>query len=159
MNCTNATDSLACLRAVPVDVLSSVFNSSVTASASFGTQIDGDFIRESSITSLSEGRFVKVPLLVGTNFDEGAMFGTKGVIRMLSSSLLSRLLARTMSLPTPSRHCTLIYQPLVYLAHWKGVHRRTLPMVTNGNALQPTVVTWPSMHPDDSCLNHGQRRT
>jgi hypothetical protein len=27
-----------------------------------GTQIDGDFIRESSITSFSEGRFVKVPL-------------------------------------------------------------------------------------------------
>jgi carboxylesterase type B len=81
VNCTNATDSLACLRLVPVDVLSSVLSSSTTASAGFGAQIDGDFIRESSIDALNAGCFVKVPFLLGTNFDQGTMFGTKSVDR------------------------------------------------------------------------------
>jgi triacylglycerol lipase len=66
-------------RAVPVDFLSSVLNSSVTVSASFGVQIDGDLIRKSSVTAPAAGRFIKVPFLLGTNFDEAIMFGTKGV--------------------------------------------------------------------------------
>lgn len=79
VNCTSSTDSLACLRTVPVDVLSSVFNSSVTTGATWGPQIDGDFIRESSSAALPAGRFLKVPILIGGNFDEGTMFGKMGV--------------------------------------------------------------------------------
>jgi carboxylesterase type B len=45
-NRTNSTDGLGCVLKVPVDVLSSVFNNSATASASFEAQIDGDFVHE-----------------------------------------------------------------------------------------------------------------
>jgi hypothetical protein len=42
-------------------------------------QIDGYLIRKSSVTAPAAGRFIKVPFLLGTNFDEAIMFGTKGV--------------------------------------------------------------------------------
>lgn len=44
-NCSAAVDSLDCLRKVPTDVLSDVLNSSVTTGASWGPQIDGDFLQ------------------------------------------------------------------------------------------------------------------
>jgi carboxylesterase type B len=78
-NCSSAADSLACLRTVPTQVLSDILNSSVTASASWGPQIDNDFVQASGTQQLLDGNFVKIPILVGRNHDEGAMFGTKGI--------------------------------------------------------------------------------
>lgn len=78
-NCISAKDSLECLRQIPVDVLSNIFNSSVTASSFFSPVIDGDFIRGSGYTQVDNGQFVKVPTLHGTNFDEGVMFSRKGI--------------------------------------------------------------------------------
>lgn len=78
-NCSTANDTLACLRQVPVAVLSSVLNSSVTAEATWTAQIDGDFIIQSGTTSILNGQFVKVPFLIGRNHDEGTMFATKGI--------------------------------------------------------------------------------
>ncbi|KAJ4509135.1 hypothetical protein HRR83_007183 [Exophiala dermatitidis] len=79
-NCSSASDTLACLRQVPIEALSAVFNSSVTAQVpSWGPQIDNDIIIESGTKQLQEGKFVKVPLLHGTNFDEGTAFATPGV--------------------------------------------------------------------------------
>lgn len=83
-NCTGASDTLACLRTIPSDDLSAVFNStfngSIIGSASnFGPQIDGDFLTAAGSEQLKNGQFVKVPYLMGTNFDEGASFGTQGI--------------------------------------------------------------------------------
>lgn len=79
-NCSDASDTLACLREVPVEALSAVFNSSVTAQVPFwGGQIDGDFLEYSGTQHLLNGAFVKVPLLHGANFDEGASFGVRGI--------------------------------------------------------------------------------
>lgn len=83
-NCTSSADSLACLRTVPIADLSAVFNSTfnginVGSGPTFGPQIDGDFLQDSGTTHLKNGQFVKVPYLLGTNFDEGTSFGTKGV--------------------------------------------------------------------------------
>ena len=41
--------------------------------------IDGDFITESPTLQLQAGKFVKVPLLIGANHDEGTAFGIRGV--------------------------------------------------------------------------------
>lgn len=80
VNCGNASDTLACLRRVPIDTLSPVLNSSVTDAVPYwGAQIDGDFVQESGTVQLAKGSFVKVPLLHGTNHDEGAMFAVKGI--------------------------------------------------------------------------------
>ncbi|KUJ19202.1 carotenoid ester lipase-like protein precursor [Mollisia scopiformis] len=78
-NCSSVADSLDCLRKLPTDVLSNVLNSSVTTGASWGPQIDGDFLQESGTTQVLTGKFVKVPFLTGRNHDEGTSFATKGI--------------------------------------------------------------------------------
>lgn len=80
-NCSTGTNSsaLACLRAVPAPILSNIFNSTVTRSASFSPVIDGDFIPDSGSNLLLAGKFVKVPYLMGANHDEGTAFGTRGI--------------------------------------------------------------------------------
>ena len=41
--------------------------------------IDEDFIVQSPTTQLTNGQFFKVPILIGTNTDEGTSFGPKGI--------------------------------------------------------------------------------
>jgi carboxylesterase type B len=77
--CSNAADTLACLRTVPVDVLSDIFNSSVTDNAPFSVVIDNDFFIDTGTNLTVNGQFVKVPYLLGTNHDEGTAFGAKGI--------------------------------------------------------------------------------
>jgi len=79
-NCTNATDTLDCLRKVPVEVLSNIFNSTaIKAGFRSAVAIDGDFVRGQGYTALREGNFVKVPVLHGRNRDEGTDFAVKGI--------------------------------------------------------------------------------
>ncbi|EED24560.1 extracellular lipase, putative [Talaromyces stipitatus ATCC 10500] len=76
--CSNAADTLACLRTVPTEKLSTVFNSSdITPSAM--VVIDGDILTESATSLTKQGKFVRAPLLIGTNFDEGTSFGIPGI--------------------------------------------------------------------------------
>jgi len=78
VGCSNATSSLACLRQVPWESLNTALNSSLTASVNLFPVFDGDFIREPASVSLPAGRFIQVPLLTGTNTDEGTAFGPRG---------------------------------------------------------------------------------
>jgi len=79
-NCSAASDTLACLRKVPIGALNAVLNSSVTASVPYwGLVVDNDFAVATGTRQLLDGKFVKVPLLHGRNFDEGASFAPKGV--------------------------------------------------------------------------------
>ena len=77
--CSGSSDTLACLRTIPAAKLSAVFNSSVTENISFTPAIDNDFLVSSGTTALRKGQFVKVPLLIGANHDEGTAFGERGV--------------------------------------------------------------------------------
>lgn len=78
-NCSSANDTLECLRLVPTEVLSNILNSSVTTGASWGPQVDHDFVQASGTQQVLDGNFVKIPILIGRNHDEGAMLGTKGI--------------------------------------------------------------------------------
>ncbi|KAG2523091.1 hypothetical protein JM18_005896 [Phytophthora kernoviae] len=78
-NCSSAADTLDCLRQVPVDTLSSILNSSVASSASWGPAVDDDYIQDTGPALLSEGKFVHVPVLQGANHDEGTAFGKTGI--------------------------------------------------------------------------------
>ncbi|SPO04163.1 related to triacylglycerol lipase II precursor [Cephalotrichum gorgonifer] len=64
-------DKLDCLRRVPFDALNAAIANSTSG---FGPVYDGDFIRGSNGKQLREGNYVKVPLLIGTNADEGTLF-------------------------------------------------------------------------------------
>ncbi|ROW05085.1 hypothetical protein VSDG_00587 [Cytospora chrysosperma] len=73
-NCTNADDTLQCLRAAPFETLNTAFTGSL-----FLPVIDGTLVPEYTSTALANGRFVKVPLLIGANTDEGKIFAGLGV--------------------------------------------------------------------------------
>jgi triacylglycerol lipase len=79
-NCSSASDTLACLRKVPIASLNAVLNSSVTASVPYwGLVVDNDFAVATGTRQLLDGKFVKVPLLHGRNSDEGTSFAPKGI--------------------------------------------------------------------------------
>ncbi|PYH87511.1 alpha/beta-hydrolase [Aspergillus ellipticus CBS 707.79] len=73
-NCTTSSDTLKCLREVP---FANFYAVAYNGLEWFGT-IDGTFIKEYPQISITEGRFAKVPILHGTNTDEGVSFGTTG---------------------------------------------------------------------------------
>ncbi|KAF5615205.1 alpha beta-hydrolase [Fusarium sp. NRRL 25303] len=73
-NCTHAHDKLQCLRAAPFETLDTTFTE-----LSFLPVIDGTLVPEYTSTALAKGSFVKVPLLIGANTDEGKVFAGMGV--------------------------------------------------------------------------------
>ncbi|KAF9880517.1 hypothetical protein CkaCkLH20_01559 [Colletotrichum karsti] len=80
VKCGNITDTVACLRNVPVQQLSEAFRTSLAAlSFDLGHYVDGDFFETSTQVQLSQGAVPRVPILLGTNFDEGVGFGQIGV--------------------------------------------------------------------------------
>ncbi|KAJ6181372.1 hypothetical protein N7485_000014 [Penicillium canescens] len=80
VNCTNTVDSLQCLREVPFETLNAVLNGTDGSSEyNFAPVVDGDFIRNWGSIQLSNHEFVKVPIISGTNTDEGTAFGPTGI--------------------------------------------------------------------------------
>ncbi|KAJ3539458.1 hypothetical protein NM208_g5483 [Fusarium decemcellulare] len=72
VGCDQAKDKLACLREVPFEKL----NATITkVPGNFYPVVDGDFVPDYPSALLSEGKFTKVPFLLGTNADEGTLFG------------------------------------------------------------------------------------
>lgn len=79
-NCSNAADTVACLRTVPSDTLTAIFESDVVNEIpSWGMEIDGEFIENNAREALLAGDFIKVPILHGQNHDEGTALVTRGI--------------------------------------------------------------------------------
>lgn len=70
----NTLASLDCLRALPFAELNAALNG--TTASPWPPVMDGDFIADYPINQLRDGRFPRVPLLIGTNADEGTAFGS-----------------------------------------------------------------------------------
>ena len=73
--CSSSLDTLQCLREVPFGALYAVAFEGLEWFAA----VDGTFIKEYPQISITQGRLAKVPILVGSNTDEGVSFGTTGV--------------------------------------------------------------------------------
>jgi acetylcholinesterase len=73
VGCANATDTLQCLRAVPYETIAPY---GYTGLEWFHVT-DGSFIPRYGTESLAQGRFAKIPIILGTNTDES--FGVNGV--------------------------------------------------------------------------------
>lgn len=66
--------SIDCLRTAPLEEFHAVLN--VTgAPFAFIPVKDGDFLADFATNQLARGDFVKVPVLIGSNTDEGSAFG------------------------------------------------------------------------------------
>ena len=56
VGCSGSSDTLQCLRTVSAETLNNVINSSVTAQASYGQVIDGDFVQAPATVQTAERR-------------------------------------------------------------------------------------------------------
>ncbi|OZJ05233.1 hypothetical protein BZG36_02312 [Bifiguratus adelaidae] len=76
--CASSPDSLQCLRQVNATTLlavaSKVYNSAVS---NFYPVVDGTFISETCSALLTSDRFSKIPIIIGTNTNEGTKFVTQ----------------------------------------------------------------------------------
>jgi triacylglycerol lipase len=80
VGCLDAVDSLQCLREVPFEKLNAVLNGTDGNPAyNFWPMVDGDFIKNWGSVQLNDHAFVKVPIIAGTNTDEGTAFGPVGI--------------------------------------------------------------------------------
>ncbi|KAJ5917924.1 hypothetical protein N7454_010299 [Penicillium verhagenii] len=80
VNCADTADTLQCLREVPFATLNAVLNGTAGSSEyNFWPVLDGDLIRNWGSIQLNRHEFVKVPILMGSNTDEGTAFGPTGI--------------------------------------------------------------------------------
>ncbi|PIG82256.1 hypothetical protein AARAC_000007 [Aspergillus arachidicola] len=75
--CTRASDTIGCLRAIPTETLKLAFQG-----VSFYPVIDGAMIEGLPSVALRQGRFVKRPLLTGSNTNEGTAFSIPAGIKV-----------------------------------------------------------------------------
>lgn len=77
VNCTDAIDTLECLRSVPYETLYPYMQTAI--GPGFYPTVDGDIMPNYPTVLLSEGRFAHVPHLYGTNSDEGSDNAPEGI--------------------------------------------------------------------------------
>ncbi|KAL2810033.1 Alpha/Beta hydrolase protein [Aspergillus granulosus] len=80
VGCDTAQDTLQCLREVSFKRLNAVFNGTDGNPAyNFSPAVDHDLVKEWGSDQLNKQEFVQVPIIAGTNTDEGASFGPTGI--------------------------------------------------------------------------------
>lgn len=70
----NTSASLDCLRTLPFDELNAALNG--TETSPWAPMLDDDFFTDYPVNQLAAGRFPQIPVMIGTNTDEGSAFGT-----------------------------------------------------------------------------------
>lgn len=107
---TSTTTSLECLRALPFEELNNAINTTASNPGPFPHMLDNDFISNTGSSQLSAGAFVPVPLLIGTNTDEGSSFAPRtppcntesDFLSILATSGISGTAATTISALYPN---------------------------------------------------------
>jgi carboxylesterase type B len=74
VGCWTASDQLSCLRNLSSEELFAA-----QTSQTWNPIVDGDFLTDYPSSLMPTGSFIKVPLLVGANTDEGVSFSIKGL--------------------------------------------------------------------------------
>ncbi|KAJ3211185.1 hypothetical protein HDU67_004744, partial [Dinochytrium kinnereticum] len=70
VGCTSTSDLMACMRAANVTTLNSV------SGGDWKPTVDGVFLKDAPIRRVLEGKFAKVPVIIGTTTNEGTMFAS-----------------------------------------------------------------------------------
>ncbi|KAJ7147408.1 carotenoid ester lipase precursor [Mycena crocata] len=71
-NCTNSSDTLACLRDVPFDTFMATVNQS--GSRIWRPRVDGDVVVRDPLVSVAKELYAKIPIMTGDTDDEGTLF-------------------------------------------------------------------------------------
>ncbi|KAJ6462098.1 sterol esterase, partial [Mycena sanguinolenta] len=78
-NCTGQADTLECLRRVPYDAFLATVNQTPDIFSYQGLSfiwtphVDGDVIVQNPVVSVSQGGFLEIPLMIGSDDDEGTL--------------------------------------------------------------------------------------
>ncbi|KAJ7121135.1 sterol esterase [Mycena epipterygia] len=84
-NCTEAPDTLDCLRHVPFDAFLATVNKTPdffsyrSLALVWRPHVDGDIILRNPINSVVQGAFAKIPILAGDVDDEGTLFAFSSI--------------------------------------------------------------------------------
>jgi len=71
VSCSGHPNTLACLRTAPLDAIHKAQDQMTLPLLQWGPLVDGDFIKRAPVFEMNGGRVVRVPILLGTNVDEG----------------------------------------------------------------------------------------
>ncbi|KAG9253017.1 Alpha/Beta hydrolase protein [Emericellopsis atlantica] len=77
-DCHTSCEPTECLRGLSFEDLNSVINTT-ELSGPWRPKIDNDLIARHSSRQLADGNFVKIPIIIGDNTDEGTSFAPKGL--------------------------------------------------------------------------------
>ncbi|KAK6540854.1 hypothetical protein TWF694_008237 [Orbilia ellipsospora] len=77
MGCTSAKDQIGCLRAVPFSTWQA--QDAKSDWLIWNPLVDGDMWTEYPSITAAKGKFIKVPVIIGTNSDEGCTFAARGL--------------------------------------------------------------------------------
>ncbi|KAH7357889.1 Alpha/Beta hydrolase protein [Plectosphaerella cucumerina] len=79
-DCGNAAMStLECLRGIPYESLDALLLKRPDLVGNWVPQMDGDLIARHTSQKVAAGDFVKVPVIIGANSEEGTAFGARGI--------------------------------------------------------------------------------
>ncbi|KAJ6468686.1 sterol esterase [Mycena vitilis] len=108
-NCTGSTDTLDCLRRVPLDT----FKATVANTSSFLSysslkltwlpRIDRDVVVQDPLISVSQGAYAKVPFLTGDADDEGTLFSLSTTNITTNDEFLGYLQSNYLPKSTPAQ--------------------------------------------------------
>ncbi|PSN67379.1 carboxylesterase family protein-like protein [Corynespora cassiicola Philippines] len=79
VGCNATLDQVECLRQVPFAQLNSTLGDLYLQYGNTNPVIDGDLVRNFGSLQLQRGEFVRVPIIVGANSDEGTSFSPRGI--------------------------------------------------------------------------------
>ncbi|KAJ7921392.1 Alpha/Beta hydrolase protein [Mycena leptocephala] len=107
-NCTEAHDTLECLRRVPFEAFLSTVNQTPDLFSFKGValvwqpRVDGDIIMRNPIVSVAHGAFAPIPILVGSVDDEATLFSFSSTNITTNAEFSDYV--RTIFLPKASPH-------------------------------------------------------
>ncbi|KAI9164105.1 Cholinesterase [Paramyrothecium foliicola] len=75
VGCTRSSNMIKCLRGVPFDK----WQAAQTTSLIWNPMVDGELWTDYPSVLASKGKFLRVPVIIGANSDEGCTFATRGI--------------------------------------------------------------------------------
>ncbi|CAI6090672.1 unnamed protein product [Clonostachys chloroleuca] len=75
VGCAGSSAMVNCLRAVPFET----WQAAKTTSLIWNPMVDGELWSDFPSVLATEGKFLRIPVIIGTNSDEGCTFATRGI--------------------------------------------------------------------------------
>ncbi|KAJ7266558.1 carotenoid ester lipase [Mycena rebaudengoi] len=108
-NCSEAPDSLQCLKSVPFDSFMATVNNTrnifsfSSANNIWRPRVDGDVIVQDPFISVNEKLFAKIPLVTGDDDDEGTLFSLSTTNITTNAEFLDYIHSNYLPLATPAQ--------------------------------------------------------